>query len=42
MARTKGVNKSQAVRDHLNANPNAKAKEVVEALAKNGIKANGS
>jgi arginine repressor len=40
MARTKGVNKSQAVREFLTTNPNAKAKEVVEALAKNGVKVN--
>jgi hypothetical protein len=37
MARTKGVNKSQAVRDYFGTNPTAKAKEVVEALAKNGL-----
>jgi hypothetical protein len=40
MARTKGVNKSQAVRDYLNENPKAKAKEVVKALAGSGITVN--
>jgi hypothetical protein len=40
MARTKGSNKSQSIRDYLKANPNSKAKEVVEALEKNGIKVN--
>src|SRR4051812_6092610 len=38
MARTKGVNKSQNVREYLGANPKAPAKEVVEALAGKGIK----
>ena len=38
MARTKGVNKSQSVRDYLTANPKAKAKDVVEALAATGLK----
>lgn len=38
MARTKGVNKSQVVREYLEANPDAKAKEVVKGLAKNKIK----
>src|SRR4051812_43060772 len=37
MARAKGVNQSQAIRDHLAANPKASAKEVVEALSKNGM-----
>ncbi len=41
MAKKKnGTSTSQSIRDHLNANPSAKAKEVVEALAKNGIKTN--
>ncbi len=39
MARKKGSpNKSQAVRDYLHANPDAKAREVVEALAQKGMK----
>jgi hypothetical protein len=38
MARTKGVNLSHSVREYLTANPKATAKEVVEALAKNGTK----
>jgi hypothetical protein len=37
MARTKGVNKSQAVRDYLGANPKSKAKDVVAALADTGL-----
>src|SRR6266852_3624089 len=37
MARTKGVNKSAAVREYLGTNPKAKAKEVVAGLAKNGL-----
>ena len=40
MAKTKGKNRSQSIRDYLTANPNSKSKEVVEALAKNGIKVN--
>ena len=32
-----GVNKSQAIRDYLTANKKAKAQEVVDALAKQGI-----
>ena len=36
MAKAK-VNLSQAVRDFLTANPKAKAREVVDALAKTGI-----
>jgi hypothetical protein len=40
MAKKKGISTSQSIRDHLIANPDAKAKEVVEALAKNGIKTN--
>ena len=40
MARTKGSNKSQSIREYLKANPTSKAKEVVEALGKNGIKVN--
>ncbi len=38
MAKKTSTNKSQAVRDYLQANPNAKAKEVVEALAQKDIK----
>src|SRR5436190_20222162 len=33
-----GVNKSEEVRQQLKADPDMKAKEVVEALAKKGIK----
>jgi hypothetical protein len=40
MAKTKGKNTSQSIRDYLTANPDSKAKEVVEALAKGGIKTN--
>src|SRR6185369_11203352 len=40
MAKTKGVSKSQTIRDHLKANPDAKAKEVVKALAGAGVKVN--
>jgi hypothetical protein len=40
MARTKGSNRSQSIREFLTANPDSKAKEVVEALAKTGIKVN--
>lgn len=36
MARTK-VNKSQAIRDYVMANPSASAKQVVEALGKKKI-----
>ena len=36
MAKTRGV-KSQAIREHLEANPKAMAKEVVDALAEKGI-----
>ncbi len=36
-AKAKGVNKTQAVRDYLKANKKAKAQEVVEALAEQGI-----
>jgi hypothetical protein len=36
-AKTKGT-LSQSIRDFFTANPTAKAKEVVEALGKNGIK----
>jgi hypothetical protein len=32
--------KSQAIRDYLAANPNAKAKAVVEALAADGVEVN--
>ena len=37
---SKSVNKSQAVRDFYADNPNAKPKDVVEGLAKKGIKLN--
>jgi hypothetical protein len=37
MARTKGVNKSQAVRDYFSAHPKARAKEVVAGLAETGL-----
>lgn len=37
MARTKGVNRSQLIRDHFNANPKAMAKEIVAALKEQGI-----
>ncbi len=37
MAKKQKINLSQAVRDYLKANRKAKAKEVVEALAKQGI-----
>lgn len=40
MAKIKGQNTSQTIRDYLAANPGAKAKEVVEALAKTGVKTN--
>ena len=36
-AKTNDVNKTQAVRDYLKANKKAKAQEVVDALAKQGI-----
>ncbi len=36
-AKTNGVNKTQAVRDYLKANKKAKAQEVVDALAEQGI-----
>ena len=40
MARSKsdGVNKSQAIRDALTANPKAKSREIVALLAQKGIK----
>lgn len=38
MAKAKRGTRSQAIRDYFGANPDAKAKEVVEALGKNGIK----
>jgi hypothetical protein len=39
MARTKkGGSKADAIRSYLAANPKAKTREVVEALAKDGIK----
>ena len=37
MAKTNGVNKSQAIRDFFKANKKAKTQEVVAALAKQGI-----
>ena len=37
MAEKPEINKSQAIRDYYKSNPNAKAKEVVDALAKQGI-----
>jgi hypothetical protein len=40
MARTKGKNKSQSIREFLTANPESKAKEVVTALGKTGVKVN--
>ncbi len=40
MAKSKGKNTSQSIRDYLAANPEAKAKEVVEALGKSGVKTN--
>src|SRR5258708_4923900 len=40
MVKAKGKNTSQSIRDFLTANPGAKAKEVVEALAKAGVKTN--
>jgi hypothetical protein len=40
MAKAKGKNTSQTIRDYLTTNPEAKAKEVVEALAKAGVKTN--
>jgi hypothetical protein len=36
MAKTKGVSKSAAVREYLTANPDAKVKAVVEAMAGKG------
>jgi hypothetical protein len=40
MAKSKGKSRSQSIRDYLTANPDSKAKEVVDALAKNGINTN--
>lgn len=37
MAKSNGVNKSQAIREFFKANPKAKTQEVVDALAKRGI-----
>ena len=37
MAKTNGVNKSQAIRDYFKANKKAKTQEVIDALAKKGI-----
>ena len=39
MAKAKS-NKSQSIREFFTANPKAKAKEVVEALGKTGVKVN--
>jgi arginine repressor len=36
-AKTSGVNKTQAVRDYLKANKKAKAQEVADALAEQGV-----
>jgi hypothetical protein len=39
MAKKKsGVNKSQSIRDHLKANPSDMPKQIIAALAKQGIK----
>jgi hypothetical protein len=38
MAKRKGTNKSQAIRDMLAANPKAKVKDIVDAMAKKGLK----
>jgi hypothetical protein len=38
MAKRKGVNKSQAIRDMLAANPKAKVKDIVDAMGKKGLK----
>ncbi|NLF09329.1 MAG: hypothetical protein GX594_15320 [Pirellulaceae bacterium] len=38
MAKKKPVNKTHAVKEYLKANPKAKNAEVVDALAKKGIK----
>jgi len=37
MAKNNGLNKSQAIRDFYKAHPKAKVKEVVDALAKQGM-----
>ena len=37
MAKKPGVNKSKAIRDYYKAHPKAKAQEVADALAKQGI-----
>jgi hypothetical protein len=37
MAKTNGLNKSQAIRDYFKLNKKAKSSEVVEALGKKGI-----
>ena len=37
MAKTNGVNKSQAIRDYYKAHKTAKPQEVVDVLAKQGI-----
>jgi len=42
MPRTKGTNKSQAIRNLLSGNPELKAKEVVSTLNGKGIKVNDS
>jgi hypothetical protein len=38
MAKRRGVNRSQAIRDYARDNANAKPKAISEALAQNGIK----
>ena len=38
MAKRKGTNKSQAIRDMLAANPKAKVKDIVDAMGKKGLK----
>src|SRR5262245_25043365 len=38
MAKRKGASKSQAIRDMLAANPKATVREIVDAMAKKGVK----
>ena len=38
MAKRKGTNKSQAIRDMLAAHPKAKVSEIVDAMGKKGLK----
>ena len=40
MAKSKEKNRSQSIRDYLTTHPESKAKEVVEALSKTGVKVN--